>query len=85
MTLDPLALGWNLFGTAALPWTPLFTGALPYLQMGMVLVGLAFSLEYGRRLAGRIFSTDGQAAKGWVPMLLFLVGLAAFFTRLFEG
>ncbi len=85
VTADPLALGWNLFGTATFPWTPLLTGALPYLQMGIVLVGLAFSLEYGRRFASRIFPTDQQAAKGWIPVLLFLLALAVFFTRLFEG
>lgn len=82
---DPLAQGWNLFGKAAYVWTPYLTGALPYLQIAIVFVGLAFSLEYGRRFAGRLFPTDQQAARGWIPMLLFLVSLALFFTWLFEG
>ncbi|MDP2956899.1 MAG: cupredoxin domain-containing protein [Longimicrobiales bacterium] len=82
---DPLGAGWSLFGTASYAWTPYLTGALPYLQTGFLLGGLAFSLEFGRRFAGRIFATEAEARRGWVPMLVFLVGLSMFFLWLFEG
>ena len=82
---DPLSLGWNLFGTANWGWHPFWTGAIPYLQTLLLLVGLAFSLEYGYRFAERIFATEREAKRGWIPMLLFLVGLSVSFLWLFEG
>jgi ferredoxin len=82
---DPFALGWDLFGTANFPWTPVMTGALPYLQTFILLVGLAFSLEYGYKFARQIYSSTRQAIKGWIPVFLFLVGLGMFFIWLFEG
>jgi polyferredoxin/plastocyanin len=82
---DPLALGWNLWGTASIGFAPFWTGSLPYLQTLMLLAGLAFSLEYGYRFARRTFATEAQAIRGWIPMLLFLVSLSVFFLWLFEG
>jgi len=82
---DPLSLGWNLFGTSGWGWHPFWTGAIPYLQTLLLLVGLAFSLEYGFRFAERIFATRQEAKRGWVPMFLFLVALSVSFLWLFEG
>ena len=50
-----------------------------------LLIGLAFSLEYGHKFAKRIFSTREEATKGWMPMLVFLVMLGMLFLWLFEG
>jgi len=82
---DPLSVGWNLLGTASWGFAPFWTGALPYLQTVMLLAGLAFSLEYGYRFAGQIFGTENEAKRGWIPMLLFLMGLSILFLWLFEG
>ena len=82
---DPLALGWNLFGTSGWGWHPFWTGAIPYLQTALLLIGLAFTLEYGYRFAERIFATEREARRGWIPMFLFLVGLSISFLWLFEG
>ncbi len=82
---DPLSLGWNLFGTADLGFHPFWTGAIPYLQMLLLFVGLAFSVEYGYRFAERLFGAGPAAKRGWIPMFLFLVGLSISFLWLFEG
>jgi polyferredoxin len=82
---DPFSLGWDLFGTANFPWTPIFTGSIPYLQTITLLVGLAFSLEYGYKFARKIYTNEKEAKRGWIPMLLFLVSLSLFFLWLFEG
>ncbi len=82
---DPFSRGWDLFGTASYQWTPFLTGALPYLQLSLLFVGLAFSLEYGFRFANRIFATEREATRGWIPMLLLIVALGVFFVWLFEG
>jgi hypothetical protein len=36
---DPFGFGWNLFGTAGYPWTPYFTGLVPYVQFASLLAG----------------------------------------------
>jgi polyferredoxin/plastocyanin len=82
---DPFARGWDLLGTAGFPWTPFLTGALPYLQLSILFVGLLFSLEYGHRFARQIFTTEHRAARGWIPMMVFLLALGMSFVWLFEG
>lgn len=82
---DPFGWGWNLFGTADVAWTPLFAGSIPYLQLPLVFAGLAFSLEYGHRLAQKIFPNERAAMRGWIPMMLFLLALSIFFVWLVEG
>jgi hypothetical protein len=36
---DPFGFGWNIFGTAGYPWTPYFTGLVPYVQLASILTG----------------------------------------------
>lgn len=40
---DPLGFGWDLFGTANTSWTPVFTRFVPWIQMGLLLLGGLFS------------------------------------------
>ena len=40
---DPLGLGWDLIGTAALSWLPTLSGFLPGLQVAVLLLGLTWS------------------------------------------
>jgi polyferredoxin len=82
---DPLSLGWDIFGTSGWGWHPFWTGAIPYLQTALLLVGLSFSLEYGFKFAKRIFGSEAAAKRGWIPMFLFLVTLSISFLWLFEG
>lgn len=82
---DPFSWGWNLFGTANYPWTPYLTDLLPYFQTFVLLIGLAFSLEYGYRFAKRLYTTEKEAIRGWIPMLIFLTGISVFFLWLFGG
>ncbi|MFQ6113972.1 MAG: 4Fe-4S binding protein, partial [bacterium] len=82
---DPFAWGWNLFGTAKFPWTPFLTGALPYFQMLLIFIGLLFSLEYGYKLSRKTYSSEKEAKRGWIPMIIFLIGLSIFFLWLFGG
>ncbi|MFQ6615653.1 MAG: cupredoxin domain-containing protein [Fidelibacterota bacterium] len=80
---DPFGWGWNLFGTAKYPWTPVLTGAMPYLQVSLVIVGLMFALDYGFKFSRQTYATVAEAKRGWIPMVAFLVGLHIFFVRLF--
>ncbi len=48
---DPLGWGWNLFGTANLPWTPYAAGLTPYLQTSVLLIGLVAAIGLALRTA----------------------------------
>ncbi len=48
---DPLGLGWNLFGTSAYTWQPYWMQIVPYLQIGVLLVGLAWACRTSRHIA----------------------------------
>lgn len=82
---DPFAWGWDLFGTASTPWTPYYTGLMPYIQMGIILVGLVFALEFGFKFARQTYSDLKQARMGWIPMAVYFTGINIFFMNLFVG
>ncbi len=82
---DPYALGWNLLGTGGFPWSPFFTGLLPYLQIASVLAGLLFGLDIGYRLSKQTFNENPQAVKAFVPLAIFLGVLNIAFLWLFVG
>lgn len=48
---DPLGQGWNLLGTVAFAWQPYWMQAVPYLQIGVLLGGLAWSCRAATRIA----------------------------------
>lgn len=82
---DPFAWGWNLFGTAGFPWTPVFTGIMPYLQVLVTIIGLLFALDFGHKFSLQTYPTVEEAKRGWIPILIFLVGIHIFFIKLFTG
>ncbi len=82
---DPFAWGWNIFGTANFPWTPVFTGILGYLQGITLLIFYLFSLEYGFRLSKQIYPDLNQARRGWIPILVFLTLVTILFLWLYLG
>ncbi len=82
---DPFAWGWDLLGTAKLPWKPFMTGPMTYIQIFFLAIGLLFSLEYGYKIARRMYPELKEAARAWVPVLIFLVGLHIAILWLFVG
>ena len=82
---DPFAWGWDLLGTAGFPWTPVFTEWLVPLQFLVLLVGYAFSVDYGYKLARQTYSDSAAARRGALPLLVLLTALTVFFGRLYGG
>lgn len=82
---DPFAWGWNLFGTANFPWTPVFTHIMGYLQGATLLLAYLFSVAYGFRLSKQTYPDLNAAKRGWLPMLLFLTLITGAFLWLFLG
>jgi hypothetical protein len=48
---DPMALGWDLFGTASVPWTPLGGPLAMWVLVAIVLGGLAWTSRHVREVA----------------------------------
>ena len=82
---DPFAFGWNLFGTAHFPWTPVFTRLLGYLQGATLIIFYLFSIAYGFRISKQTYPQDTQARRGWMPILAFLTLATLAFLWLYIG
>jgi len=82
---DPFAWGWNLFGTANFPWTPVFTGILGYLQGLTLVIFYLFTLDYGFKISKITYPELSQAKRGWLPILLFITVITLFFLWLYLG
>lgn len=82
---DPLALGWNLFGTAGFPWTPVLTRWLVVIQYVVLFGGYVFSADIAYKLSCQTYTDETAARRGVVPILAVLAGIAMFFGWLFGG
>jgi hypothetical protein len=82
---DPFGWGWNLFGTANIPWTPLVPHWGPYLQVPLLLTGLYFALKSGTAHARRLFVDRAAALKAFAPTGALLTTFVLFFLWLYVG
>lgn len=82
---DPFGWGWDLLGTAGKPWVQLWPGAVPWLQTGLILMGLAFSYRRGYRLWRAETGSDRVALRGFLPaaalLFLFATAMLVYFTQ----
>jgi hypothetical protein len=81
---DPFGWGWDLLGTAHVPWTPVLPETVPYLQALILLIGLVLSTRKGYDVARELFQDRNQALRSLVPMAAYMVmltiGFLVFFT-----
>ncbi len=82
---DPMGWGWNLFGTANLPWTPIFPEYLVYAQLLVLLFGLAVCLKRGVVLAESLYEDRMQGIRSLFPFALIAAGINSAFIILFAG
>ena len=82
---DPFAWGWNLFGTAGIPWTPVLTGWLVPIQYAVLLVGFIVSADFGYKLAAQTYVDKSATRRGFMPLLGFLMLVVLFFGWLYGG
>ncbi|MFQ6097875.1 MAG: 4Fe-4S binding protein [Armatimonadota bacterium] len=82
---DPMGRGWDLFGTAHFPWTPLHPEWVPYLQIPLLLAGLYYALRSGHKIALELWDDDRQAARSMIPLTILLTGVTIGFMRMFVG
>lgn len=78
---DPFGWGWNLFGTGNLHWTPIFTNLIPFLQVGVLIIGLLFSVNTAFKIAQQHVPFPKIAFRAILP----IVGFLLFVTLSFMG
>ncbi len=76
---DPFGWGWNLLGTATWAWTPYLSGLVPYLQMFLLLSGLAAAVAVALRTAHQ----HGQPPRAALPVVVFCTAVTLGFVGLY--
>lgn len=82
---DPMGWGWDLVGTAHIPWQPLWPEYMVYIQIPVLLFGLAYGLHRGYGLALETYQNVRQATLSFLPATLASGGITLAFLRLFTG
>lgn len=82
---DPLGWGWDLLGTADIPWTPLLTGITPYLQILVLAGGMTLATWAAWEIAGQHVAEPARRARAALPVLLFVLALNQGLLRLLMG
>jgi hypothetical protein len=73
---DPFGWGWDLLGAANTPWHQLWPSAIPWIQVGCILLGLGYSLRNAWRIWLGLTADPRAALRGLLPLALLLVALA---------
>lgn len=76
---DPFGWGWNLWGTAQWTWTPYLSSAVPFIQIAILLVGLAAAIGMALHTA-RQHGTRPHAA---LPVAAYCMAFVAAFLWVF--
>lgn len=82
---DPFGWGWDLFGTRTTTWTWMPLGALPWVQLVLLLLGLGASLKAARTIAGQVLRDARAAGRGFLPPALLLLAVTWTFIVLYLG
>jgi hypothetical protein len=80
---DPFGWGWNLFGTAKYDWRPYFPELLPYIQIPILLIGLALSIITAYQIVRPYAAERSVVLKSVAPVALFLFGITTVFFVLY--
>ncbi len=85
---DPLGWGWNLVGTADVPWRPYLAGTVPFLQAGSLLIGVLAACRVARGIAGQLLgegTPSGAAVRLGLPVAGFCAIVAVALLVLLIG
>ncbi len=73
---DPFGWGWDLLGTAGMPWIQIWPSGVPWIQSALVLLGATLSLKKGYRLWHNEIGRKNRALKGFLPTGAVLAAMA---------
>lgn len=75
---DPLGWGWDIFGTASLPWHQFLPRMVPWIQAALILFGLHLSLRNLKRGFSNHTEEKGKLFRLSLPIGLFITGIATY-------
>ncbi|MCG6881535.1 MAG: hypothetical protein LJE96_20630, partial [Deltaproteobacteria bacterium] len=82
---DPFGWGWDLFGTAGMPWIQIWPSGVPWIQAALLLLGVTLSLKKGYWLWHNEIGIENKALKGFAPtaavLLLLAGGMLVYLTH----
>jgi hypothetical protein len=73
---DPFGWGWDLLGTAGMPWIQIWPSGIPWTQVGIILFGVTLSLKKGYRLWNNEVEGTTNALRGFAPTAAILLIVA---------
>lgn len=73
---DPFGWGWDLFGTAGMPWIQIWPSGIPWIQVGLILAGVTRSLKKGYRLWDNETEEKKNVLRGFAPTSVILLIVA---------
>ncbi len=82
---DPFGWGWDLLGTADVPWVPLVPTFIPILQAVILLGGLLFAASVAYHTACQHTGNPHRAWRATLPIAVFLLAVTLGFLRLYLG
>ncbi|MBL7212589.1 MAG: 4Fe-4S binding protein [Desulfobacteraceae bacterium] len=82
---DPFGWGWDLFGTAGMPWIQIWPSKIPWIQVGLILAGVTLSFKKGYRLWNNEIEVKKNVLRGFAPTAVILLimtgGMLIYFTH----
>jgi ferredoxin len=82
---DPLGWGWDLVGTANVPWTPFLSQYTTHIQTPLLLFGLYFAIKQGYDISLIIYQDKSRAARSLIPVGVVCTAVTLAFLKLFTG
>jgi len=82
---DPLGYGWNLFGTAHVPFNPFYPEIIPLIQGLLLLTGLYFGISRVNLSLTRLIAEPSKRMKALFLPSLFALGVVNIFLKLYLG
>jgi len=82
---DPMGRGWDLFGTAHFPWTPVYPEYVAYLQIPLLFIGLYYALRTAYRFARERFGDGPSALRACAPVAILSTIVSCGFLWIFVG
>ncbi len=82
---DPFGWGWDFFGTASIPWHQFVPRLVPWIQSGLILTGLYYSLRNLEKTWLNRNLNQKKLFRLTLPMALFLVTSAVFLVIFFTN
>lgn len=82
---DPFGWGWNLFGTADAAWVPAAPQLIAFLQTGVLVAGLLFSVQTAYKIARQQMKQHRPAFVAMLPSSAFLSLITLAFMWLYLG